>query len=67
MELFIKKGFKLNGKAVKGITAAVERNNGECPCSGNEGKTREERLCPCLMYRKENGHCCCGLYLKIGE
>ena len=68
MEYYIKKGFKLNpnGKVVNGITKAVERNNGECPCSGNTGKTHEDRCCPCRMYRID-GHCCCGLYVTLNH
>lgn len=64
MEYYIKDGFKLNAKAQAAISKAVTRNDGECPCAGNTGKTREERLCPCKMYRID-GHCECGLYLPI--
>lgn len=64
MKYFVKPGWKLNPneKIVQGITKAVERCDGECPCN-NPGPTRESRICPCDEYMI-NDHCCCGLYLK---
>ena len=47
-----------NDKVVNSILRAVERNNGECPCSSN---TSEDKHCPCSSYRNRKG-CCCGLY-----
>lgn len=47
-----------NDKVVNSILKAVERNNGECPCSSN---TSEDKHCPCSSYRNGKG-CCCGLY-----
>lgn len=59
-----KQGWMLNpnDKVVNSILARVENNDGECPCV-NDGKTREDRLCPCKSYR-ENDKCCCNLYVK---
>lgn len=65
MEIYRKPGWVLNprDKVVNSIIKRIEKNDGECPCA-NPGETREDRLCPCKMY-KENDKCCCGLYLKL--
>ena len=62
MEILIKDGFVLNpnDKIVSSLTKMIERNNGNCPCSGN---TSEDIHCPCSNYRNHN-ECTCGLYLK---
>ena len=62
MEILIKDGFILNpnDKIVSSLTKMIERNNGNCPCSGN---TSEDIHCPCSNYRNHN-ECTCGLYLK---
>ena len=52
-----------NEKTRNSIIKAIERCDGECPCS-NPGKTLEDRLCPCKDYR-ENNICHCKLYVKI--
>ena len=64
IEIFVKDGWQLNSneKVVKAILKRCEANDGECPCH-NPGKTREDRLCPCLEYR-ENDACHCMLYVK---
>lgn len=64
MEYFIKEGWQLNPneKIVKAITKRINICDGECPCS-NPGKTRLDRICPCLEYRKNN-ICHCQLYIK---
>jgi len=64
MEYQIKEGWQLNPnqKVVDAISKAIERNQGECPCT-NPGPTREARLCPCEEYRLHD-HCCCGLYVQ---
>lgn len=63
MKILIKKGFKLNPseKIVKGITKAIERNNGECPCIHEENNG--DLHCPCEDYRLRD-KCCCHLYIK---
>ena len=62
MEILIKDGFVLNpnDKIVSSLTRMIERNNGNCPCSGN---TSEDLHCPCSNLRDHN-ECTCGLYLK---
>lgn len=62
MEILIKDGFILNpnDKIVSSLTKMIERNNGNCPCSGN---TSEDLHCPCSNFRDHN-ECTCGLYLK---
>lgn len=62
MEILIKDGFTLNpnDKIVSSLTRMIERNNGNCPCSGN---TSKDTHCPCSNYRNHN-ECTCGLYLK---
>ena len=62
MEILIKDGFILNpnDKIVSSLTKMIERNNGNCPCSGN---TSEDIHCPCSNFREHN-ECICGLYLK---
>lgn len=64
MEYFIKEGWKLNPneKIVNAITKRIGICDGECPCH-NPGKTREDRLCPCLEYR-EKDICHCNLYIR---
>lgn len=65
IQILRKQGWVLNpnDKIVNGIMKRCEANDGECPCS-NPGETREDRLCPCKLYREED-KCCCGLYLKV--
>ena len=62
MEILIKDGFTLNpnDKIVSSLTKMIERNNGNCPCSGN---TSKDLHCPCSNFR-EHDECTCGLYLK---
>ena len=64
MNYFVKEGWQLNpnNKVVTGITKAVERNNGECPCVHEENDG--DLHCPCESYRKRD-KCCCQLYIKI--
>lgn len=64
IKIYVKEGWQLNPnqKVVNAILNRCENNNGECPCH-NPGKTREDRLCPCLEYR-ENDECHCNLYVK---
>lgn len=64
IQILRKEGWQLNpnDKVVNAILKRCELNNGECPCD-NPGKTREDRLCPCLEYR-ENNICHCTLYIK---
>lgn len=59
-----KEGWQLNPneKIVNAVLKRVEKNNGECPCV-NPGETREDRLCPCKSYVKDD-YCCCKLYIK---
>lgn len=60
-----KEGFTLNpsDKTVNALLKMIERNGGNCPCSGN---TSEDMRCPCSNYRL-SGNCCCGLYVKVPE
>ena len=53
MEILIKDGFILNpnDKIVSSLTKMIERNNGNCPCSGN---TSEDIHWPCSNYRNHN-------------
>lgn len=64
IQILRKEGWVLNpnDKVVNAILKRCEANNGECPCQ-NPGKTREDKLCPCLEYR-ENNICHCTLYIK---
>ena len=67
MKYLIKEGWILNPneKIVKGITKAIERNEGKCPCVHNSEEYEEKSLlCPCSDYLKKD-ICCCNLYLKI--
>ena len=63
MEILIKEGWILNPneKLVKGITKAVERNEGMCPCVHDD--TTRDLYCPCSDYREKN-KCCCQLYIR---
>lgn len=63
MEILIKEGWQLNPneKIVKGITKAIERNEGMCPCVHSD--TTGDLRCPCSDYR-EKDKCCCQLYIK---
>lgn len=63
MEYFIKDGWILNPneKIVKGITKAVERNEGKCPCVHQE--PCDDLVCPCSDYRLKD-KCCCQLYIR---
>lgn len=63
MEYLIKEGWQLNPneKIVKGITKAVERNEGMCPCVHEESDG--DLHCPCESYRLRD-KCCCQLYIK---
>ena len=64
IKIYRKEGWKLNDndKIVNAILKRCEINEGECPCH-NDGKTKEDRMCPCKNYR-EFDHCCCQLYVK---
>lgn len=61
--IYRKEGFELNqnDKIVNRLFKMIEKNEGNCPCSGN---TSVDKKCPCSNYR-ENNHCCCGLYIKL--
>lgn len=63
VEICRKEGFILNpnDKAVNALLKMIERNEGNCPCSGN---TSEDLHCPCSNYRL-HGDCTCGLYKKV--
>ena len=63
MNYLIKEGWQLNPneKIVKGITKAIERNDGMCPCVHEENDG--DLYCPCESYRLRN-KCCCQLYIK---
>ena len=62
MEILIKEGWQLNPneKIVKGITKAIERNEGMCPCVHDDNG---DLHCPCESYRQKD-KCCCQLYIK---
>lgn len=64
MDYFIKEGWMLNPdeKIVNGITRAIERNGGACPCHNKYAGT-PDAICPCKAYREED-NCCCTLYVK---
>ncbi len=51
MKYLIKEGWQLNSneKIVKGITKALERNEGMCPCVHEENNG--DLYCPCEDYR----------------
>lgn len=68
MELYIKHGWKLNpnAKIVEGITKALERTGGYCPCYNNKYTGTNDSKCPCKAFREEDC-CCCGLYVKDNE
>lgn len=55
-------GYKLNSddSVVNGIIRLLGRNEGLCPCLGNDS---EDKHCPCSNYRDNKG-CTCGLYHK---
>ena len=63
VEIKRKEGFVLNtnDKIVNNLLRMIERNDGNCPCSGN---TSEDKHCPCSNYINHN-ECICGLYKKI--
>lgn len=63
MEYLIKEGWWLNPneKIVKGITKAIKRNDGNCPCVHTE--PCKDLACPCSDYR-EKDKCCCQLYVR---
>jgi ferredoxin-thioredoxin reductase catalytic subunit len=66
MKYLIKKGWILNPneKIVKGITKAIERNEGKCPCvHDSEEYEGKSLICPCSDYIKKD-ICCCNLYIK---
>lgn len=67
IQILRKEGWQLNpnDKVVNAILKRCELNNGECPCD-NPGKTREDRLCPCLEYR-EKDICHCTLYVRKND
>lgn len=60
-------GFKLNpnDKVVNAILKRCEANNGHCPCNNVDTGTDFD-ICPCRRYREE-GICCCTLYIKENE
>lgn len=60
-----KKGFELNSndKVVNALFKMIERNEGKCPCSGNNS---DDLYCPCSNYKLLD-KCCCGLYKKLRE
>jgi len=64
METLIKEGWQLNPdpKVVAGISKALQRCEGHCPCQ-NPYKGTDDDICPCRAYR-EDDHCCCNLYIK---
>ena len=45
---------------VKGQLKRIKQNNGFCPCKIEK---IPDNKCPCKDLR-ENGDCCCGLYIK---
>ena len=64
MEYLIKEGWQLNPneKIVSGITKALQRNEGICPCVHTEDDG--DLHCPCESYRLRD-KCCCNLYIKV--
>ena len=62
VKILRKKGFILNpnDNIVNGLIKLIERNEGKCPCSGNDSTNIN---CPCSNYI-EKDYCCCGLYKK---
>lgn len=67
MKYLVKTGWILNPnpKVVNNITAAIERNQGHCPCHNPDSGTDKD-ICPCRSYR-ENDTCHCNLYIKISD
>lgn len=61
IQIFRKEGWTLtpDDKRLNNIMKAIERNNGNCPCTNDS----EDPKCPCSNYR-EKDKCCCGLYVK---
>lgn len=61
IQVLRKEGWILNpkDKIVNSLFKAIERNDGNCPCSNDS----EDTKCPCSNYRLYD-RCCCGLYLK---
>lgn len=61
------KGFGVNGKKLRGISKALVRSGGVCPCAHdewNESTPNEDKCCPCKTFR-ETGDCHCGLYVNV--
>lgn len=52
-----------NRKVVESITGMLKITKGHCPCVTEK---TEDTLCPCKNMR-ENGKCCCRLYIKKEE
>lgn len=63
-EILIKEGWKLNPnrKVTDAIMKRLAKTGGHCPCHNPDAGTDFD-ICPCRSYR-ENGHCCCNLYIK---
>ena len=62
------KGFGVNGNKLRGISKALLRSGGICPCAHdewNESTPIEDKCCPCKTFR-DTGDCHCGLYVKLG-
>lgn len=64
-------GYTLNEKTAPHIAKALERCDNYCPCKGARLTGDKEKdaflLCPCTEHHqeiKDNGKCCCNLYLK---
>ena len=61
------KGFGVNGNKLRGISKALVRSGGVCPCAHdewNESTPIADKCCPCKTFR-ESGECHCGLYVKL--
>lgn len=62
-------GFELSSFAEK-IIARTNANEGYCPCVSEKERNEHpenDYMCPCSLCKKavkENGYCCCHLYLK---
>lgn len=67
IKIYRKEGWQLNpsDKLVNAILKRCEACGGECPCD-NPGETKEDRMCPCSSYIKDD-YCCCKLYIKVTE
>ena len=50
-----------NEKIVEAIKKRLVIRDGYCPCRVEEN---EDTICPCKDAR-ENGHCCCKLYVEV--